>query len=44
MKKAPSISAQGYTDGMEFTDYMLWKLGIITALAFLYGLIFGKRR
>lgn len=26
---------------MEFTEFMLWKVGIIIALAFLYGLIFG---
>ena len=26
---------------MEFLDYMLWKVGIIAGLAFLYGLIFG---
>jgi len=23
---------------MEFTDFMLWKLGILAVLAFLYGI------
>jgi len=26
---------------LEFTDYLLWKLVIMAALAFIYGLIFG---
>lgn len=26
---------------MEFTEWMMWKVGVIMALAFLYGLIFG---
>ena len=28
--------------GMEFTDYMIWKLVVLGVLAFLYGLITGK--
>jgi len=30
--------------GMEYTDYMMWKLGVMAALAFLWGLIFAKRK
>lgn len=34
----------GYSGGMEFTDYMVWKLVIFASLAFIWGLIFAKRK
>jgi hypothetical protein len=41
MKKAPHLLVKGYDWGMEFTDLMLWKLGIFVALAFAYGIYRG---
>lgn len=29
---------------MEYTDYMLWKLAVFAGLAFVWGLIFAKRK
>jgi hypothetical protein len=41
-KSPDELLDRAYSWGMELTDYMLWKLGILAVLAFLYGLITGK--
>ena len=41
MRNEKFIPLALFKENMEFTDYMLWKFGILVALAFLYGLIFG---